>query len=268
MTYAIIAPRWWWILFLIVLVATDDSMVCGFAVVRQPPNYHWSSLWDEGMTTRTTMHQRRWRVHRMTMTTNENSKSENATNAASIKSIATTKNSGSSNLKKEKNDDIKISLPPPEQVIGTKPSMVDIKTTTTKALRSSSFTLSSPPSSSTTTKKNLKIFPRYLEVECWKRQELRGLEPVLQAVAEACQQITRIVQRAQTDDMYGVAAATSSSNEPMENIQGEIQQKLDVLCNTIMMRTFCGSSRDTIQLIASEEEDLPRCCSDVMVCFM
>lgn len=132
------------------------------------------------------------------------------------------------------------------------------------SLQSLKMPLSPVATSSTKTKKkNLKTFPRYLEVECWKREDLRGLESVLQAVADACKQITRIVQRAQTDDMYGVADGLDGC----ENIQGEIQQKLDVLCNTIMMRTFCGSSRDTIQLIASEEEEVPRCCSDVMVGF-
>lgn len=114
-------------------------------------------------------------------------------------------------------------------------------------------------------KKALTTFPRYLEIECWKRPELRGLEPVLQAVAEACKQINRIVQRAQTDDVYGVAL-DASGNPLEENVQGEVQQKLDVLCNTIMMQAFCGSSCN-IHSVASEEEDKPRCCSDVMVRF-
>lgn len=109
-------------------------------------------------------------------------------------------------------------------------------------------------------KKKLTSFPRYLEVECWKRPELRGLENVLQSVAEACKQINRIVQRAMTDDVYG-----TFSDE--ENIQGEVQQKLDVLCNTIILRAFCGSGR-VIHSVASEEEDDPRCCSDVMVSAM
>lgn len=113
-------------------------------------------------------------------------------------------------------------------------------------------------------RKDLKQFTRYLEVECWKRAELRGLEPVLQAVADACKQINRIVQRAQTDDIYG--AAVDAQGNPLDgtNIQGEVQQKLDVLCNTIMMRAFCGSSQ-AISGVASEEEDEPRCCADVMV---
>jgi fructose-1,6-bisphosphatase len=118
-------------------------------------------------------------------------------------------------------------------------------------------------------KKKLKTFSRFLEVEMWKHNELRGLEPVLQAVSEACKQITRIVQRAQTDDIYG--AALGSDGNPLDgtNVQGEVQQKLDVLCNTFLLRAFCGSSSN-VACVASEEEDEPRCCSDVMVrcCFM
>jgi fructose-1,6-bisphosphatase I len=112
-------------------------------------------------------------------------------------------------------------------------------------------------------KKKLKTFVRYLEVECWKRAELRGLEPTLQAIADACKQINRIVQRAQTDDLYGVAE--DSDGNPLDpNVQGEVQQKLDVVCNTIMLRAFCGSSK-SIHSVASEEEDEPRCCADIMV---
>eukprot|EP00934_Nitzschia_sp_Nitz4_P001283 Nitzschia sp. Nitz4//scaffold341_size29662//5718//7321//NITZ4_008036-RA/size29662-augustus-gene-0.9-mRNA-1//1//CDS//3329548540//1283//frame0 len=111
-------------------------------------------------------------------------------------------------------------------------------------------------------KKNLKSFQRYLEIECWKRADLRDLEKVLQAVAESCKQINRIVQRAQTDDLYG-AAVGKDGNQLEENVQGEVQQQLDVLCNTIMLRAFCGSS-SSIHSVASEEEDKPRCCSDVM----
>lgn len=113
-------------------------------------------------------------------------------------------------------------------------------------------------------KRPLQLFTRYLEVECWKQPDLRGLETVLQAVADACKQINRVVQRAQTDDIYG--AAVDAQGNPLDgtNIQGEVQQKLDVLCNTLMMRAFCGSGQ-AIGAVASEEEDEPRCCSDVMV---
>jgi hypothetical protein len=115
-------------------------------------------------------------------------------------------------------------------------------------------------------KKNLRGFVRHLEIECWKRPELRELEPVLQAVAESCKQINKIVQRAQTDDLYGPALGPDGL--PLEdNIQGEVQQQLDVLCNTIMLRAFCGCS-SSIHSVASEEEDESRCCSDVMVSVM
>jgi len=113
-------------------------------------------------------------------------------------------------------------------------------------------------------KKKLKNFVRYLEVECWKQDEIRDLEPVLQAVAEACKQINRIVQRAKTDDLYGDAIEKDGVPIDGTNIQGEVQQKLDVLCNTIMMRAFCGCS-SAIHSVASEEEDEARCCADVMV---
>jgi Fructose-1-6-bisphosphatase, N-terminal domain len=116
-------------------------------------------------------------------------------------------------------------------------------------------------------KKKLKTFVRYLEVECWKRAELRELEPVFQAVAEACKQISRIVQRAKTDDLYGVALGADGAPLDSTNIQGEVQQKLDVICNTFMLRAFCGCST-AIHSVASEEEDEPRCCADIMVCCM
>lgn len=125
-------------------------------------------------------------------------------------------------------------------------------------------------------KKDLRQFSRYLEVECWKRAELRSLEPVLYSVANACKEINRIVQRAQTDDIYGAAAVAVDVNGSVggittttttnTNIQGEVQQKLDVLCNAYLLRAFCGSSR-VIHSVASEEEDEPRCCSVVMVSF-
>ncbi len=114
-------------------------------------------------------------------------------------------------------------------------------------------------------KKDLKTFNRYLEIESWKRgPSARDLEPVLRAIGEACKQINRIVQRAQTDDLYG-AAVDENGNALEDNIQGEVQQKLDVVCNAIMLKQFCGSSKGIIAAVASEEEDTTRCCSTVMV---
>lgn len=112
-------------------------------------------------------------------------------------------------------------------------------------------------------KKNLKTLQRYLEIECWRHTEFRDIEPVLRSVAQSCKQINRIVQRAQTDDLYGVALGPDG--KPLDdNVQGEVQQQLDVLCNTYMLRAFCGGGSSSIHSVASEEEDEPRCCSDVM----
>jgi fructose-1,6-bisphosphatase I len=108
-------------------------------------------------------------------------------------------------------------------------------------------------------KKNLRSFNRYLEVEFWKQSEYRDLEPVLQAVGESCKQINRLVQRAQTDDLYGDASTDGEET----NIQGEVPQKLDQLCNTILLKAFCGSS-NAICAVASEEEDTSRGCDTVM----
>lgn len=114
-------------------------------------------------------------------------------------------------------------------------------------------------------KKNLKTFARYLEIESWKRgPNARDLELVLRSIGEACKQINRIVQRAQTDDLYGVAVG-QDGEQLDENVQGEVQQKLDVVCNNIMLKQFCGSSKGVIAAVASEEEDVPRSCCDVMV---
>ena len=135
-------------------------------------------------------------------------------------------------------------------------------------LSSSLWSSSSPgsgrnPSAGTIKKPNLKPFSRFLEVECWKQRELRDLEPVLLAVSDACKQINRIVQRAQTDDLYGVAVDVNGKPLTDTNIQGEVQQKLDVVCNTIMLRAFCASS-GAICTVASEEEDTLRTCAEVM----
>ncbi len=113
-------------------------------------------------------------------------------------------------------------------------------------------------------KKKLKTFNRYLEIESWKRgPAARDLEPVLRGIGEACKQINRIVQRAQTDDLYGVAVDVDG-NALEDNVQGEVQQKLDVVCNAIMLKQFCGCSKGVIAAVASEEEDVPRSCDVVM----
>lgn len=150
-----------------------------------------------------------------------------------------------------------------QQLVGVRHDALAV-TTTTPVSKTSTTRLFALPSTPKSQKKKLKTFQRYLEIECWKNTQLRELEPVLQAVAESCKQINRIIQRAQTDDLFGVA--TGKDGKPLEdtNVQGEVQQQLDVLCNTYMLRAFCGSA-SCISMVASEEEDDARCCSDVMV---
>jgi fructose-1,6-bisphosphatase len=113
-------------------------------------------------------------------------------------------------------------------------------------------------------KKDLRTLQRFLEVECWKLPQIRSLDRTLLAVSDACKQINRIVQRAQTDDLYGAAIDPSTGLEAELNVQGEAQQQLDVLCNTLMLRAFCGASNGAVCAVASEEEPLPRSCADVM----
>ena len=100
--------------------------------------------------------------------------------------------------------------------------------------------------------------------QCWKRSSIRNLDPTLLVVSNACKQINRIVQRAQTDDLYGAAVDPVTGKVADTNVQGHVQQQLDVLCNTIMLRAFCGSSNNVICAMASEEEPVPRSCVDVM----
>ena len=113
-------------------------------------------------------------------------------------------------------------------------------------------------------KKDLRTLQRFLEVECWKLPTIRNLDRTLLTVSDACKQINRIVQRAQTDDLYGAALDPITGEVAEMNVQGEVQQQLDVLCNTLMLRAFCGTSNNAICAVASEEEPLPRSCADVM----
>lgn len=139
-----------------------------------------------------------------------------------------------------------------------------IKSATRLSMASRSSSLGS---STKQKKKKLKTFLRYLEVESWKNEDIRELETVFMSIGDACKQMNKIVQRAQTDDIYGAATIGVDGKEIAEdgtNVQGEVQQKLDVLCNTIFLRALCGCSTDKIAAVASEEEDLPRCCGDVM----
>jgi fructose-1,6-bisphosphatase I len=62
-----------------------------------------------------------------------------------------------------------------------------------------------------------------------------------------CKIIANKVRRAQLDDVLGTAGA--------ENVQGEQQQKLDVIANEVLLRTL--GQREGVAIVASEENEEP-----------
>ncbi len=72
-----------------------------------------------------------------------------------------------------------------------------------------------------------------------------GLCALILAVAGACAQISGLVARGALGGVLGAAGS--------ENVQGEVQKKLDILSNTIMIKAADSSGQ--VAAIASEEED-------------
>lgn len=70
---------------------------------------------------------------------------------------------------------------------------------------------------------------------------------ILSAIALAGKTIANKVRRARIDDVLGSLGET--------NVQGEVQQKLDVISNEIIMR--CLGDRANIAVLASEEDEQP-----------
>src|SRR5919109_5179054 len=70
---------------------------------------------------------------------------------------------------------------------------------------------------------------------------------ILSALSISAKMITSHVRRARLDDVLG-----SMGNE---NVQGEQQQKLDVIANDILLRTLGG--REGVAIVASEENEEP-----------
>jgi fructose-1,6-bisphosphatase I len=79
-----------------------------------------------------------------------------------------------------------------------------------------------------------------------QRPEGDGLIVVIQAVADACKQISALVARGALANVLGAAGGA-------QNVQGEDQKKLDVISNDILIAAAetCGQ----VAAIASEEED-------------
>jgi fructose-1,6-bisphosphatase I len=70
---------------------------------------------------------------------------------------------------------------------------------------------------------------------------------IISAISLAGKAIANKVRHARLQDVLGEAGA--------ENVQGEKQQRLDVISNTILMR--CLGSRASVAVIASEEDEQP-----------
>ena len=70
---------------------------------------------------------------------------------------------------------------------------------------------------------------------------------ILSAISISAKMISAQVRRARLEDVLGNAGS--------ENVQGETQQKLDVIANDILMRNLAG--RDGVAVVASEENEQP-----------
>lgn len=70
---------------------------------------------------------------------------------------------------------------------------------------------------------------------------------IFSALSISCKIIANKVRRAQLDDVLGAVGA--------ENVQGEQQQKLDVIANDVLLRTL--GAREGVAIVASEENEEP-----------
>jgi fructose-1,6-bisphosphatase I len=81
-----------------------------------------------------------------------------------------------------------------------------------------------------------------------RHPEAKGtLSWILSALSISAKMITSHVRRARLDDVLGAVGA--------QNVQGEQQQKLDVIANEILLRTLGG--REGVAIVASEENEEP-----------
>src|SRR5581483_1094071 len=86
-----------------------------------------------------------------------------------------------------------------------------------------------------------------LEQEATFPQASGALSWILSALSISTKMIAARVRRARLEDVLGVAGG--------QNVQGEQQQKLDVIANEILLRTLGG--REGVAIVASEENEEP-----------
>jgi len=95
---------------------------------------------------------------------------------------------------------------------------------------------------------NGKTFRQNIQKEAWLSHEMNELLPILFSIELACGDINRLIRRVDINNLVGL--------QNKINIQGEQQQKLDKISNTIMKNAVCCSSK--VYVIVSEEEN--ECC--------
>ncbi len=94
---------------------------------------------------------------------------------------------------------------------------------------------------------NLTTLHTHLHYKKEQRGQVGDLPAVIHAIALACKAIADNVRRARLEDVIGDVGAI--------NVQGEAQQKLDVISNRLLL--YCLSRCSSVALCASEEEELP-----------
>jgi fructose-1,6-bisphosphatase I len=95
-----------------------------------------------------------------------------------------------------------------------------------------------------------KTFRHYVQKEAWRTHEMNDLQPILNSIEIACADINRLIRRVNINNLVGI--------QNYINIQGEEQQKLDKLANTIMKNSICCSGK-VYSVISEEETDFCKC---------
>lgn len=106
-----------------------------------------------------------------------------------------------------------------------------------------------------------KTLKRFLQVEFWRSPEKESLYPIFCAFETACRDINRLMRRISTDNLDGYHGGVDGTPGTV-NVQGEDQKKLDVIANRILKTAL--SCTGQISILASEEEDEPTRCSDLV----
>jgi fructose-1,6-bisphosphatase I len=105
----------------------------------------------------------------------------------------------------------------------------------------------SAPAGSTGTRPLVTIQSHILAQQARHPEATGDLSWVLSAISISAKMIASQVRRARLEDVLGSVGA--------QNVQGETQQKLDVIANDILMRNLGG--RQGVAIVASEENEQP-----------